>query len=331
MGENVKMRKLTSLLLSASALTLGLTGFSAAAQAQGSDDEIEEIVVSGLRGKPRSAVDSAVPVDTFDASQIQAVAATDTQDILQTLVPSYNVGRQPVSDGATFIRPAELRGLPSHHTLVLINGKRRHRASLVSIGGSGTQGPDVATIPAVAIQSVEVLRDGASSQYGSDAIAGVINVITKKDLEDHTISLRYGDTHEGGGESVARDVDQVRLGRQRHEREPGEHEEAGRNDEQQPLHPGYRMNRSRPKSGTIGSPRRPMAKGAGKYTTHALPTIRSRCTTNGAGSTCSAMSGCGLPHSRESSEAWLLSPSMKNWSGPSAAGLSGCVPKAYEL
>jgi iron complex outermembrane receptor protein len=199
MGENVKMRKLTSLLLSASALTLGLSGFSAVAQAQGSDDEIEEIVVSGLRGKPRSAVDSAVPVDTFDASQIQAVAATDTQDILQTLVPSYNVGRQPVSDGATFIRPAELRGLPSHHTLVLINGKRRHRASLVSIGGSGTQGPDVATIPATAIQSVEVLRDGASSQYGSDAIAGVINFNLKQNSEGFDISLQSGQFYEGDG------------------------------------------------------------------------------------------------------------------------------------
>jgi iron complex outermembrane receptor protein len=199
MGENVKMRKLTSLLLSASALTLGLSGFSAVAQAQGSDDEIEEIVVSGLRGKPRSAVDSAVPVDTFDASQIQAVAATDTQDILQTLVPSYNVGRQPISDGASFIRPAELRGLPSHHTLVLINGKRRHRASLVSIGGSGTQGPDVATIPATAIQSVEVLRDGASSQYGSDAIAGVINFNLKQNSEGFDISLQSGQFFESDG------------------------------------------------------------------------------------------------------------------------------------
>ena len=193
------MRKLSSFLLSASALALGLTGFSAVAQAQGSDDEIEEIVVSGLRGKPRSAVDSAVPVDTFNADQIDAVAAIDTVDVLQTLVPSYNVGRQPISDGATFIRPAELRGLPSHHTLVLINGKRRHRASLVSIGGSGTQGPDVATIPSVALQSVEVLRDGASSQYGSDAIAGVINFNLKSNSEGFDLRLGAGEMMEGDG------------------------------------------------------------------------------------------------------------------------------------
>lgn len=192
------MRKPISFLLSASALALGLTGFSTVVQAQGSD-EIEEIVVSGLRGKPRSAVDSAVPVDTFNAEQIEAVGATDTVDVLQTLVPSYNVGREPISDGSTFIRPAELRGLPSHHTLVLVNGKRRHRASLVSIGGSGTQGPDVATIPATAIQSVEVLRDGASSQYGSDAIAGVINFNLKTNSEGFDLSLQSGQFMESDG------------------------------------------------------------------------------------------------------------------------------------
>jgi len=167
--------------------------------AQGAD-EIEEIVVSGLRGKPRSAVDSAVPIDTFDAGAIEAVAHADTQDVLQTLVPSYNVSRQPISDGASFIRPAELRGLPSHHTLVLINGKRRHRAALVSIGGSGTQGPDVATIPSSAIQSIEVLRDGASSQYGSDAIAGVINFNLKENSEGFGLSLDSGSFFEGDGD-----------------------------------------------------------------------------------------------------------------------------------
>ena len=95
---------------------------------------MEEVIVSGLRGKPRTATDSAVPVDVFNADVIDSVSHTDMDDIMQTLVPSYNVSRQPISDGATFIRPASLRDLPSHHTLVLINGKRRHRAALVSIG-----------------------------------------------------------------------------------------------------------------------------------------------------------------------------------------------------
>jgi iron complex outermembrane receptor protein len=186
-------------MLALSSSVFALCAAPVTSVAQDGAEEIEEIVVSGLRGRPRSAVDSAVPIDTFDASAIEAVAHTDTVDILQTLVPSYNVGREPVSDGATFIRPAELRGLPSHHTLVLINGKRRHRASLVSIGGSGTQGPDVATIPSTAIQSIEVLRDGASSQYGSDAIAGVLNFNLKNNSEGITLVADTGQFFEGDG------------------------------------------------------------------------------------------------------------------------------------
>jgi iron complex outermembrane receptor protein len=194
------MRKLIKFLLPVSALALGFAGFSTTVQAQGADDEeIEEIVTTGTRGRPRTAIDSAVPVDTFSADQISAVSHTDTVDIMQTLVPSYTASRQPISDGATFIRPAELRGLPSHHTLVLINGKRRHRAALVSIGGSGTQGPDVATIPSTAIKNVEVLRDGASSLYGSDAIAGVINFILKDDNEGFTLNAATGEYYEGDG------------------------------------------------------------------------------------------------------------------------------------
>ncbi len=167
---------------------------------QGADDRIEEIITTGLRGRPRSAADSAVPIDTFDAESIEMVSHTDTQDILQTLVPSYNVSRQPISDGSSFIRPAELRGLPSHHTLVLINGKRRHRAALVTTGGDGEQGPDVATIPSSAIKSIEVLRDGASSQYGSDAIAGVINFNLKDNNEGFNLSLGTGSYFEGDGD-----------------------------------------------------------------------------------------------------------------------------------
>ena len=195
------MRKLIKFLLPVSALALGLAGFSTTVQAQGADDdEIEEIITTGTRGRPRTAVDSAVPVDTFNADQIEAVSHTDTVDIMQTLVPSYNVSRQPISDGATFIRPAELRGLPSHHTLVLINGKRRHRAALVSIGGTGTQGPDVATIPSTALKNVEVLRDGASSLYGSDAIAGVLNFILKDDADGFSLNASTGEYFEGDGQ-----------------------------------------------------------------------------------------------------------------------------------
>ncbi len=167
-------------------------------QAQG--EAIEEIITTGIRGRPRTAMDSAVPVDTFNVDAIEAVSHTDTVDILQTLVPSYNVGREPISDGSTFIRPATLRGLPPHHTLVLINGKRRHRAALVTIGTDGDQGPDVATIPSTAVKNVEVLRDGASSLYGSDAIAGVINFILKDDSEGFTLRAGTGSFFEGDGD-----------------------------------------------------------------------------------------------------------------------------------
>ncbi len=160
---------------------------------------IEEVVVTGARGKPRSADDSPVPVDVFTDNDIRSVSYTDTHDILQTLVPSYNVGRQPISDGATFIRPGTLRNLPSDKTLVLVNSKRRHRAALVSIGASGTQGPDVATIPAAALKSVEVLRDGAAAQYGSDAIAGVINFILKDNSSGGSFSINTGEHFEGDG------------------------------------------------------------------------------------------------------------------------------------
>lgn len=159
----------------------------------------ETIIVTGARGAPRSVTDSPVPIDVFGADDIEAVSFTDTNDVLRTLVPSYSLSRQPISDGASFVRPATLRGLPTDKTLVLVNSKRRHRAALVSIGGSGTQGPDIATIPSTAIGSVEVLRDGAAAQYGSDAIAGVINFILKENAEGITLTAQTGQYYEGDG------------------------------------------------------------------------------------------------------------------------------------
>ena len=195
--HNQKARVLAPAILAG---ILAPAGYAPLAQAQEAIETVEEIITVGSRGRPRTALDSAVPVDSFNTDQIEAVSHTDTVDILQTLVPSYNVSRQPISDGATFIRPAELRGLPPHHTLVLINGKRRHRASLVGIGGDGSQGPDVATIPSGAVQNVEVLRDGASSLYGSDAIAGVINFVLKDDNEGASLGISNGSYFEGDGD-----------------------------------------------------------------------------------------------------------------------------------
>ena len=160
------------------------------------------IIITGTRTEGRSVSDSPVPVDVLTAEAIEDISFTDTNDILKTLVPSYTIARQPISDGATFIRPAALRGLASDKTLVLVNSKRRHRAALVSIGGSGTQGPDIATIPASALKSVEVLRDGAAAQYGSDAIAGVMNFILKDAPEGGEIQFQAGGYKEGDGEDI---------------------------------------------------------------------------------------------------------------------------------
>ncbi|MFC3121833.1 TonB-dependent receptor plug domain-containing protein [Agaribacter flavus] len=165
-------------------------------------ESFEKIAVVGARGAPRSVSNSPVPIDVLSVEDIEGVAFSDLNDVLRTLVPSYDLSRQPISDGATFIRPATLRGMPTDKTLVLVNGKRRHRSALVQIGGSGTQGPDLATIPSAALGSVEVLRDGAAAQYGSDAIAGVINFQLKENSEGGTFSAEYGQYFEGDGDSI---------------------------------------------------------------------------------------------------------------------------------
>jgi len=198
MRISLRKRLLTCAAVSAS---LAFTP-SVLAQEADTEDEVavqETIIVTGALGAPRSVTDSPVPIDVFGADEIEAVSFTDTNDILRTLVPSYSLTRQPISDGASFIRPASLRGLPTDKTLVLVNSKRRHRAALVSIGGSGTQGPDIATIPSTALGSVEVLRDGAAAQYGSDAIAGVINFILKDNAEGVTLTAQTGQYYEGDG------------------------------------------------------------------------------------------------------------------------------------
>jgi iron complex outermembrane receptor protein len=165
-------------------------------------ETVQELIVTGSRSKPRTVLESPVPVDAFSAEDIESISVTDTQDLLKTLIPSYTLTRQPISDGATFIRPASLRGLPSDKTLLLVNSKRRHRSALVVTGGSGVQAQDAAQIPAAALKSVEVLRDGAGAQYGSDAIAGVINFILKDSAEGGSLSIQAGQYYERDGEAV---------------------------------------------------------------------------------------------------------------------------------
>ena len=197
MKTNFKLVLMSSCLF-ATAMSNAAT--AAAQEAEAEAEAVQEtVIVTGTRGKPRSVSDSPVPIDVIGEDELTAVPFTDANDILKTLVPSYTLSRQPISDGGTFIRPAQLRGMPTDKTLVLVNSKRRHRAALVQIGGSGTQGPDIATIPAIALQNVEVLRDGAAAQYGSDAIAGVINFILKEDAEGGSMIVDLGQQYEGDG------------------------------------------------------------------------------------------------------------------------------------
>ena len=169
--------------------------------------ELEEQVVIGSRAQPRSVIDSAVPVDTIRGDDLAKQGVTDLQDMFRNLVPSYNVNIQPISDAGTVVRPANLRGLAPDHTLVLVNNKRRHRAAVIHWLGNGladgAQGPDLSAIPAIALRQVEILRDGAAAQYGSDAIAGVMNFQLKDSHEGGSIEFKPGIYQYGDGRSYA--------------------------------------------------------------------------------------------------------------------------------
>lgn len=179
---------------------------SAMAQDNEPAQEIEEVVTIGTRSKARSVTESPAPVDVFDSEDILRQGGGNMTDLIRNLVPSYNVNDQPISDAATLVRPANLRGLAPDHTLLLVNGKRRHRAAVITWLGNGisdgSQGPDMSAIPAAAIKSVEVLRDGAAAQYGSDAIAGVINFQLKDNAEGLSIQSRVGQYSAGDGAEV---------------------------------------------------------------------------------------------------------------------------------
>ena len=163
----------------------------------------EQVVVVGSRARPRSVTASAVPIDAIPYADVVSQGHADVADQLRTLVPSYNVNPQPVGDAASIIRPANLRGLAPDHTLVLVNGKRRHRGAVITWIGNGVadgaQGPDVSTIPAIALRQIEVLRDGAAAQYGSDAIAGVMNFLLRDDRSGGRLELRSGGYGAGDG------------------------------------------------------------------------------------------------------------------------------------
>ena len=175
---------------------------AAAANDPGGREDGDAIIVTGVRGQPRTVADSPVPIDVISPKEIRSISNTDTVDILRTAIPSLNVTRAPNSTTGTFVRSVTLRGLPEDKTLLLVNSKRRHRTASVGISGSGAQGQDSAVIPSLALRSVEVLRDGAAAQYGSDAIAGVINFILNDADHGITATAQTGQYYEGDGESV---------------------------------------------------------------------------------------------------------------------------------
>lgn len=181
-----------------SAVLVSAPAFAAddAVSASPSTAELDTVIVTGTRGSSRTQFDTMAPIDVFSAEDVRGVESSDVNDILAQLVPSFVVQRLPMADGQVFVRPATLRALSPDHTLVLVNGRRFHRSA--TLGGRGAQGPDLSQIPAAAIKRIEVLRDGAAAQYGSDAIAGVINII----LDDRTggsAALNASEYSEGDG------------------------------------------------------------------------------------------------------------------------------------
>ena len=203
-SKQFRLAPLTAAILSSFAL-VGNVAYAADEKADSgskADDTVEEVVSLGSRSsRARTASDSTVPIDSFSSEKFEAVGNTaDVTDNLRALIPSYTA-TPATGDGSAFVRPTSMRGMASDQTLILINGKRRHRSALVQFfapaAGNGAHAPDVGMIPSIALKRVDVLRDGASSQYGSDAIAGVMNFVLKDDSDGGSVTAQYGQYYEG--------------------------------------------------------------------------------------------------------------------------------------
>jgi iron complex outermembrane recepter protein len=178
------------------ALSQGATAQDAAPPAGDDENPVDEVVVTGTRVAERTRLESLAPVDVLSVESLNTQASTELAEALSNAAPSLNFPRPSITDGTDHIRPATLRGLAPDQTLVLVNSKRRHQSALVNVNGSigrGSAAVDLNAIPLAAIESVEVLRDGASAQYGSDAIAGVINLRLRDAREGGSASITYGE------------------------------------------------------------------------------------------------------------------------------------------
>ncbi|MBT8187089.1 MAG: TonB-dependent receptor, partial [Croceitalea sp.] len=178
---------------------------------------LEEVIIIGSRNPNRTATETAVPVDVLDVTELAQTAPQITvEEILNNAAPSFTSNPQTISDGTDHIAPASLRGLGPDQVLVLVNGKRRHKTALVNVNGTfgrGAVGTDMTAIPANSIARIEILRDGAAAQYGSDAIAGVINIVMKKSTNELNVDLTTGanfTSESGPGKSV--DGEKINLG-----------------------------------------------------------------------------------------------------------------------
>lgn len=192
-----------------SGLTTGSINAFAAPSEQGLEnkEDVEKIVITGSRKVGQLPTETLSPVDILGGDSLQEQGSFDLTDSLSKIAPSINTQRYPIADGTAFVRPVTLRNLSPDHTLVLVNGTRRHRSALVNLQlaplgtvNQGSQGVDFSTFPSGAIKRVEVLRDGASAQYGSDAIAGVVNLILNDANDGFSISAQAGEYSKGDGE-----------------------------------------------------------------------------------------------------------------------------------
>ncbi|QUT03878.1 TonB-dependent receptor [Sphingobium phenoxybenzoativorans] len=202
----------TSMLAAAAVSGMPALAQSAPPASGAGTADSEQIVVIGTRRTDRSATNSASPVDVISAQEITSQPAANMLDAVKNIIPSFFVGQNTISDASTFVRAPSLRGLPGDEVLVMLNGKRYNRSALVQVfvGGDtglsfGSQGSDISAIPAIAINNLQVLRDGATAQYGSDAIAGVLNYGLREDagLE---IQARYGQYYDNGGDGKSRQI-----------------------------------------------------------------------------------------------------------------------------
>ena len=203
-NENMKTKKsilATAIAFLFSGATVSGSVLAQDAPQQNQEEQAEVISILGTRGAPRTVTDSPVAIDVFSGEEFTANGNTaDITDNLKSLVPSFTA-TPATGDGSAFIRPTSLRGMAPDQTLILVNGKRRHRSSLVQFfapaAGNGAHGVDIGMIPSIALKSVEVLRDGAAAQYGSDAIAGVMNFQLKDASEGGSVVAQYGEFFEG--------------------------------------------------------------------------------------------------------------------------------------